>query len=134
MENLQQKILDIMKKHSIGTMATLHGEQPYVRYMTFKNEDFTLYTTTSEESHKMEDLAINPYTHILLGYTKEDMNAPYLEISAKLTEIQDVTMIKKISEFFADLFSSNDSQMITLQLDPMTITLMNDGEPQQITF
>lgn len=134
METLKEKILSIIKDHKIGTMATLNGRQPYVRYMTFTNEDFTLYTTTTEESQKVMDLQENPYTHILLGYTKEDMDAPYVEITAKLSEIKDDTLKLKITNFFKDIFKSEDGEMVTLQLEPITIKLMNDGEPQELHF
>lgn len=134
METVNEKVLSIINKSKIGTMATLNGQQPYVRYMTFTNEEFVLYTTTTEESQKVLDLEKNPYTHILLGYTKEDMNAPYVEIIAKLTEIKDDTLKLKITNFFKDIFKSDADDMITLQLNPVSIKLMNDGEPQELHF
>lgn len=134
METLKEKILSIINDHKIGTMATLKGRQPFVRYMTFTNEDFTLFTTTTEESQKVMDLQENPYTHILLGYTKEDLDAPYVEITAKLSEIKDDTLKLKITNFFKDIFTSEDGDMVTLQLEPITIKLMNDGDPQELHF
>ena len=134
METLKEKILSIIKNNNIGTMATLNGRQPYVRYMTFTNEDFVLYATTTEDSQKVMDLNENPYTHILLGYTKEDMDAPYVEITAKLSEIKDDTLKLKITNFFKDIFTSDEGEMVTIQLDPISIKLMNDGEPQELNF
>ena len=134
METVKEKILSIINQNKIGTMATLHGENPYVRYMTFTNEDFVLYTTTSKESQKVYDLENKPYTHILLGYTNDDLEAPYVEILAKLTEIKDDTLKLKIANFFKDIFKSDADEMITLQLEPITIKLMNDGDPKEIHF
>lgn len=134
MDTLKEKILSIINDNNIGTMATLNGRQPYVRYMTFTNEDFVLYATTTEDSQKVMDLNENPYTHILLGYTKEDMDAPYLEITAKLSEIKDDTLKLKITNFFKDIFTSDEGEMVTIQLDPISIKLMNDGEPQELNF
>ena len=134
METLKEKILSIINDNNIGTMATLNGRQPYVRYMTFTNEDFVLYATTTEDSQKVMDLNENPYTHILLGYTKEDMDAPYVEITAKLSEIKDDTLKLKITNFFKDIFTSDEGEMVTIQLDPISIKLMNDGEPQELNF
>lgn len=133
-DTLKEKVLKIINDHKIGTLATLTGDKPFVRYMTFTNEEFVLYTTTTEESQKVTDLTSNPYTHILLGYTKEDMDAPYLEITAKLSEIQDDTLKLKITNFFTNLFKSDADDMITLQLEPVSITLMNDGSPQELHF
>lgn len=135
METLKEKILSIINNNNIGTMATLNGRQPYVRYMTFTNEDFVLYATTTEDSQKVMDLNENPYTHILLGYMKEDMGAPYVEITAKLSEIKEDTLKLKVTNFFKDIFTSDDQgDMITIQLNPITIKLMNDGEPQELNF
>ena len=134
MDTLKEKILSIINDNNIGTMATLNGRQPYVRYMTFTNEDFVLYATTTEDSQKVMDLNENPYTHILLGYTKEDLDAPYVEITAKLSEIKDDTLKLKITNFFKDIFTSDEGEMVTIQLDPISIQLMNDGEPQELNF
>ncbi|MEK4131045.1 pyridoxamine 5'-phosphate oxidase family protein [Solibacillus sp. FSL W8-0474] len=134
MDTLKDKILSIINNNNIGTMATLNGRQPYVRYMTFTNEDFVLYATTTEDSQKVMDLNENPYTHILLGYTKEDLDAPYVEITAKLSEIKDDTLKLKITNFFKDIFTSDEGEMVTIQLDPISIKLMNDGEPQELNF
>lgn len=134
MDTVKEKVLSIINDNKIGTMATLNGQNPYVRYMTFTNEDFTLYTTTTKESQKVFDLEQNPYSHILLGYTKEDLKAPYVEILAKLTEIKDETLKLKIINFFKDLFNSDEEEMVTLQLEPVTIKLMNDGDPQELHF
>lgn len=134
METVKEKVLSIINKNKIGTMATLNGQKPYVRYMTFTNEEFVLFTTTTEESQKVMDLEENPYTHILLGYTKKAMDAPYVEITAKLTEIKDDTLKLKVTNFFKDIFNLESEDMITLQLDPVSIKLMNDGDPQELHF
>ncbi|MER2108428.1 MAG: pyridoxamine 5'-phosphate oxidase family protein [Solibacillus sp.] len=134
METLKERVLDIINSSKVGSMATLHGDKPYARYMTFTNEEFVLYTTTTEDSQKVQDLEGNPYTHILLGYTNDSMDAPYVEIVAKLSEIKDDTLKLKITNFFIDVFKSDASNMITLQLEPISIKLMNDGEPQELSF
>lgn len=134
METLKEKVLKIINDSRIGTMTTLNGEKPYARYMTFTNEEFVLFASTTETSQKVYDLENNPYTHILLGYTKEDMDAPYVEITAKLSEIKDDTLKLKVTNFFINLFKSDADSMITLQLEPVSIKLMNDGEPQELNF
>ena len=134
MEALKEKIRKILDGNKIGSMTTLYGDKPYARYMTFTNEEFVLYTTTEEDSQKVQELENNPYVHILLGYTNNSMDAPYVEIMAKLSEVKEDTLKLKITNFFADLFKSDVSHMITLQLEPVNIKLMNDGEPQELKF
>lgn len=121
METLQNKILSILDKHKIGPMATLRGDKPYGRYMTFRNEKFILYTTTEEHSQKMDYLETNPYVHILLGYTNDDNEAPYIEYTGKLTEIKDDEIKLKVTNFFRSLFNSDKDDLITLQIEPVHI-------------
>lgn len=121
METLKEDILAILNDNKIGPMATLSGSKPYGRYMTFKNEDFTLYTTTEEDSKKVQDLQANPYVHILLGYTHKDASAPYIEYTGKLSEIKDDEIKLKMTNFFRSLLGSDKGNMVTLQIDPISI-------------
>ena len=109
-------------------MATLNGQQPYVRYMTFTND--LLYTTTTKNL-KSNGFTENPYTHIL-GYTKEDMDAPYVEITAKLSEIKDDTLKLKITNFLKIFLSLR--MVRWLRFLGVAVKLMNDGEPQECIF
>ena len=133
METLKEDILKVLNDNKIGPMATLQGNKPYGRYMTFRNEEFILYTTTDEDSQKVHDLQSNPYVHILLGYTNSDENTPpYIEYSGKLTEIKDDELKLKITNFFRSIFSSDKDDMVTLQIEPISIKYYpGDGNPSQ---
>lgn len=126
--------IEILKTNDIGVMATNNNGIPNSRYMTFAYIDSMIYTLAKKDAAVVKEIKLNPTTHILLGYTKDDMNAPYVEIIAKLTEIKDDTLKLKITNFFKDIFKSDADDMITLQLNPVSIKLMNDGEPQELHF
>lgn len=64
-EDIQKTIEQILDSDVVGVMSTIRNKQPYARYMTFMNRDFTLYTVTSNETDKVEELADNPYTYIV---------------------------------------------------------------------
>ena len=81
-----QKILD---ESFIGTMATVQGNKPHSRYMTFFNNDFILYTATSTDTHKVDELQANPHTHILLGYEGKGFGDAYLEIEGTVEQSTD---------------------------------------------
>jgi pyridoxine/pyridoxamine 5'-phosphate oxidase len=49
-------------------LSTAYNNQPNSRYMVFYNDELTLYTKTSNESTKVEEIKNNPYAYILLGY------------------------------------------------------------------
>ena len=133
---LQEEILDILDSEKIGSMVTVHGDKPYARYMTFTNRGFTLYTMTEDDSAKVKDLEKNPYTHILFGYTHSEEDAPYLEIEGKITDFKDDEIKVKITNFFRHLFMKDSGDMVTLQIEPIRIRLMNKkGQPpQQLEF
>ena len=136
MNPLQEEILDILDSEKIGSMVTVHGDKPYARYMTFTNRGFTLYTMTEEDSAKVKDLEKNPYTHILFGYTHSEEDAPYLEIEGKITDFKDDEIKVKITNFLRRIFTKDSSDMVTLQIEPIRIRLMNKkGQPpQQLEF
>ena len=133
---LQEQILDILDSEKIGSLVTVHDDKPYARYMTFTNRGFTLYTMTEDDSAKVKDLEKNPYTHILFGYTHSEEEAPYLEIEGKVTDFKDDDLKMKITNFFRHIFMKDSSDMVTLQIEPIRIRLMNKkGQPpQQLEF
>lgn len=121
MDTLKEDVLAVINNNKIGAMATLSGEKPYGRYMTFTNEQFTLYTTTEGDSQKVQDLQTNPYVHILLGLSNNDASSPYIEYTGKLTDIKDDKLKLKMVNFFRNLFNSDKSNMVTLQIEPISI-------------
>ena len=136
MDQLQEEILDILDSEKIGSLVTVHDDKPYARYMTFTNRGFTLYTMTEDDSAKVKDLEKNPYTHILFGYTHSEEDAPYLEIEGKITDFKDDEIKVKITNFLRRIFMKDSSDMVTLQIEPIRIRLMNKkGQPpQQLEF
>ena len=68
---LKQSIEHIMDKHYTGTLATVIHNKPSSRYMTFFHDGLTLYTPTSIDTHKADEIEANPNVHVLLGYTGE---------------------------------------------------------------
>ena len=135
-DQLQEEILDILDSEKIGSLVTVHDDKPYARYMTFTNRGFTLYTMTEDDSAKVKDLEKNPYTHILFGYTHSGEEAPYLEIEGKITDFKEDELKVKLINFFRRLFMKDSSDMVTLQIEPIRIRLMNKkGQPpQQLEF
>lgn len=55
-EELKQKVLNLLDEQKVGTLATVEQDKPHTRYMTFFHEGLTLYTPTSKETHKAEEI------------------------------------------------------------------------------
>ncbi|MFC5712427.1 pyridoxamine 5'-phosphate oxidase family protein [Thalassorhabdus alkalitolerans] len=131
-QEIRQKAIDIIDNNKIGTLATVVHDKPHSRYMTFYNEDLTLYTPTSKETHKAEELEQNPNVHVLLGYNGEGIGDEFVEIEGT-ADIRDSNEIKeKIwnEELERWFDGKNDPNLIVLEINPTAIRVMNDkGEP-----
>lgn len=130
-----RKILD---ESLVGTMATVQDNKPFSRYMTFFNEDFTLYTATSKQTDKVEELEGNPNTHILIGYEGEGYDDAYLEIMGTVKVADDESLKEKVwNEHMKPWFSGpEDPNLVILKVTPESMRLMNKKgqEPQDINF
>lgn len=128
-----RKILD---ESYVGTMATVQQGKPFSRYMTFFAEDFTLYTATSKETDKVEELEKNPHTHILIGYDGEGFGDAYLEIMGTVTISDEKGLKEKVwNEHMKPYFDGpDDPNLVILKVTSDSMRLMNKKgeEPQDI--
>ena len=136
--NAKKSALKILKESMIGTMATIQQNKPHTRYMTFFNDEFTLYTVTSKQTQKVDELEANPHTHILIGYEGEGFGDAFLEIEGTVTISSDETMKEKVwNKLLKPWFSGpEDPNLVILKVSPDSIRLMNKKgeEPQVIEF
>lgn len=130
--------LKVLQDNMVGTMATIQGNKPHSRYMTFFNEEFILYTVTSKDTHKVEELKENPYTHILIGYDGKGFGDEFLEIEGTVEETQDASLRVKVwNKMLKSWFEGpDDPKMIILKVMPTQIRLMNSKglEPKIVNF
>ncbi|WP_270182746.1 pyridoxamine 5'-phosphate oxidase family protein [Alkalihalobacillus sp. CinArs1] len=127
---LKDKVLEILESHHVGTLSTIKDNKPHSRFMTFFNDDLTLMTPTSKETHKVEDIEENHNVHVLLGYDGEGWHDRYVEIQGTV-KIDDSKETKE--KIWGDTLkrwfdSPEDPNYIVLRITPETIRLMNEGE------
>ncbi|MEY8189140.1 pyridoxamine 5'-phosphate oxidase family protein [Peribacillus simplex] len=131
---IKEKVLNIIRDHKIGVLSTVENNKPHSRYMTFFNDELTLYTPTSGKTEKIDEIEKNPNVHILIGYDNEGLGDSYLEISgtSKINHSQELKD-KLWNESFEDWFEGpKDPNYLILQIKPESIRLMNNnGEPPQ---
>lgn len=129
--------LKILKESFVGTMATVQQNKPHTRYMTFFSDEFTLYTATSKQTQKVDELEVNPHTHILIGYEGKGMGDEYLEIEGTVSISDDESVKEKVwNKHLKPWFSGpEDTNLIILKISPDSIRLMNKKgeEPIEIT-
>lgn len=131
----KEEALKILDKNMIGTMATVQQNKPHSRYMTFFNDNFTLYTATSKKTHKAEELKQNPNTHILLGYDGNGFGDSFLEIEGTVLESDDEAMKEKVwNKALKGWFEGpEDPDLLILKVTLTKMRLMNTkGEEPQV--
>ncbi|MUV37626.1 General stress protein [Lentibacillus sp. JNUCC-1] len=118
---------NILNKSFVGPMATVKGNKPHSRYMTFMNDNLTLYTATSRETDKKDEIEANPYTHILLGYDGEGFNDDFVEYTGKVSIHDDESMKEKMwNEHMKHWFDGpEDPDLIVLKITPVAVRVMN---------
>lgn len=135
-QQLKNKVLDILDHHKIGSLATVESGKPHSRYMTFFHDGLTLYTPTSDETHKAEEIDNNPNVHVLLGYNGEGLGDAYLEITgtAKLNhskDLKDKIWDERLERWFD---GKDDPNLTVLEIEPSEIRLMNEGVSTPVTL
>ncbi|SFE24252.1 General stress protein 26 [Lentibacillus persicus] len=126
-QELRETVEQIVDTHAVGTMATVKQNKPHSRYMTFIRKELTLYTATSSETHKAEEIEENPSTHILLGYEGEGFGDEYVEYEGK-AEINSSPELKQElwTSYMENWFNGpDDPNFIVLKVSPVTIRVMN---------
>ncbi|MBX9957326.1 pyridoxamine 5'-phosphate oxidase family protein [Peribacillus simplex] len=135
---IKEKVLNIIRDHKIGVLSSVENNKPHSRYMTFFNDELTLYTPTSGKTEKIDEIEKNPNVHILIGYDNEGLGDSYLEISgtSKINDSQELKD-KLWNESFEKWFEGpKDPNYLILQIKPESIRLMNNnGElPQELSL
>ena len=137
-QNLKNKVLEIISEHREGVLSSVEKNKPHSRYMTFYNEELTLFSPTKLNTEKVEEIEKNPSVSILLGYEKKGQNDSYVEISGTAT-INDSQNVK--SQFWDESFnqwfdSPEDPNYVFLQIQPETIRLLNihGGQAQELNL
>jgi len=127
-ELIKTEVLRILSDHRVGTLATMKGEQPFVRYMIFRNEEFTLYTISSKLTEKVQDITDNDKVHILLGYEGSGgFGKPYIDMTAQATIHADQDLKDRFwhENFLKYLSGPEDPNYIVIKCVPKSIRLIN---------
>src|SRR5699024_3601474 len=135
---IQERIEQILYESDVGKIATVKNNIPYSRFMRFKNDGLTLYTATSTETDKAEDLEQNPNTHILLGYDGDGFGDDYVEYEGRVSMDTSNAMKKDMwNEYMEQWFDGPvDPNYVVLKIEPEHIQLMNKQglEPKRLEF
>lgn len=133
-KDLKEKVINIISEHKIGVLSSVENNKPHTRYMTFYNNNLTLYTPTKRDTEKIEEIEKNPAVSVLLGYEENGLNDAYVEITGTAS-LNDSQQLKDQywDESYKKWFEGpEDPNYVFLQIKPETVRILNMvGEPPQ---
>ncbi|CAM3816482.1 pyridoxamine 5'-phosphate oxidase family protein [Alkalicoccus chagannorensis] len=126
-QELKSRIEEIIADNHVGILSTVENNKPYGRYMTFFNKDMTLYTPTSRETHKKEEIDKNGHVHVLLGYQGQGIGDEYVEVTGYARIREDREIIDELWNEELDKWfdGKDDPVLVFLEIKPDSIRLMN---------
>jgi general stress protein 26 len=131
-QELKEQVMDTISNHRTGVLSSVENNKPHVRYMTFFNEELTLFTPTKLDTEKIDEIKNNPSVSVLIGYEGEGLEDTYVEITGTSTINKSQDVKKKFwDESFNKWFDGpEDPNYVFLQIEPETVRVFNDqGEP-----
>lgn len=132
--DFKKQVVEIISNHRIGVLSSVENNKPHSRYMTFYNQDLTLYTPTKVETEKTKEIEQNPSVSVLLGYEDKGLGDSYVEISGTSSVNQTQELKKQFwDESFQKWFEGpEDPTYALLQIQPEIIRMLNvEGGPAQ---
>jgi len=126
-EILKSKIVDVLKRSMLASVATVKDGNPWVRYMVVsQGSGLSLWTTTFAQSRKVQEIKKNKNIDLIIGGDEKNFQAPYLNIKATAEVFTDVETKKK---YWNDMLKSwysgpEDPNLAIIIISPQVIEYM----------
>ena len=136
-DELKGKILEVLKKYPVGSVATICDGKPWVRYMMMKSrEDLTLYTTTFAASRKVAQIREDNSVHVTFGADPANWKLPYINVVGTAEILTDLGTKKQCwHEMLAQFFKGpEDPNYAVIKVTPTLIEYMSPEsmEPEEL--
>jgi len=136
--DLTKQVLEIISNHKGGVLSTVENNKPHSRYMTFYNDDLTLYSPTKMNTEKLDEIEKNPFVSVLLGYEEKGQSDAYVQISgsSKINNSQSLKS-KLWDESFTKWFDGpEDPNYVFIEIQPEIVRILNhyDEPTQELSF
>ena len=132
-QELKNKIIEVMDRGKIGSLATIKDNKPWVRYMVFGHDQgLTCYTTSFAGSRKVDQVKKDVNVHVSMGADPANYSLPYINIQAKAEVSSDLEIKKRcwsdeLSKFFK---GPDDPGYVVIVIKPSVIEYMSPGSMQ----
>jgi len=135
-EELKKKIIEVMEKTRLTSLATLDGDMPKVRYMMLQHsgDGFDLYGATFTQSRKVAQIKSNNNMQVIMGGDASNLGAPYITVTGTAEIVVDPVVKDQCwSEELAQHFKGpDDPNYSVLKISPKVVEYMAAGahEPE----
>jgi general stress protein 26 len=129
-EILKSKIVDVLKRSMLASVATVKDGKPWVRYMVVsRGSGLSLWTTTFAQSRKVQEIKKNKNIDLIIGGDEKNFQAPYLNIKATAEVLTDIETKKKYwNDMLKDYYSGpEDPNLAIIIISPQVIEYMGGG-------
>jgi general stress protein 26 len=136
MADLQERILDIITKPQLSSLATITADgKPWVRYvMAMADDNLTLRFATFVQARKVTQIAANPEVHLTAGVTSPMDMKPYVQIQGRAVFTTDQEKRHAFwTPMLAPIFDGpDDPKYGVIEMTPYRIELCTPGsyEPE----
>lgn len=134
MSDLKQRILDIIHKPQLASLATVTEQNnPWVRYVvTVGDGSFTLRCATFADSRKVAQIENNPNVHLTCGVSSFLAMQPYLQIQAKARIARGLEERHNFwNDMLAPIFNGpDDPRYVVIIIEPYRIEYCTPGSYQ----
>ena len=135
---LKNKIIELISKPQLASVATTKDSKPWVRYMVLSGEpDLTLYTTTFSSARKVQQIKKDSNVHVIIGGDLENFKDPHINIQATAQVVTDLETKKKYwCEHLERFFSGpEDPNFSVIKISPQVIEYISGDalEPEIYT-
>ena len=126
-EILKNKIIEVLKRSMLASVATVRDGKPWVRYMVvLQGSGLSLWTTTFAQSRKIQDIRKNNNIDLIIGGDEKNFQAPYLNVKATAEVFTDIETKKR---YWNDMLKSyysgpEDPNLAIIVISPQVIEYM----------
>ncbi|OGX46649.1 MAG: hypothetical protein A2216_00410 [Omnitrophica WOR_2 bacterium RIFOXYA2_FULL_45_12] len=126
-KSLKKKILKVIEGSKLASLATIANGRPWVRYVVARSEGLILYICTFKDSRKVKQIKKNPNVHLTIGGSMENMEAPYVQITACARARSDAGIRKRLwMPFMRKYYTGvDDPQYVVIEAQPVLIEYMS---------
>ncbi len=126
-EILKSKIVDVLKRSMLASVATVKDGKPWVRYMVVsQGSGLSLWTTTYVQSRKVQEIKKNKNIDLIISGDEKNFQAPYLNIKATAEVFTNIETKKKYwNDMLKNWYSGpEDPNLAIIIISPQAIEYM----------